>query len=270
MGSKLSLYLEDVATILRDQGYSFTTQAQLTRYVNEARRQCAQRTGCVLRLLSGQSAFGASAQPGQFIPGGAQPGAIPGAVGAATNNASSNTFRTMPGVERYSYQGFANSYLKAQHQGCESIIDVMCVSINWGGGVNGSPRPNLAWMPWDDLQAYARAYSLPVTSYPSIFSVMNDGENGEVWIFPQPSQALEMEWVVYASPSALHTDDDYDAIPSGFTNSIKFLAASLAFMSSGRYLQMAIMDEKFYERIGSSSSSRDRGKAPNYYFGPFS
>lgn len=261
--ARLSAYLQDTASLLRDNSYQFTAKNQLTRWVNEARRQVAQRTGCVRRLVSGQSAFGASAQPGFFTPGAAQPGALPGASpGGTVQGAASNSLQTISGVERYPYQGFFNPYAQQQYAGIQGIIDINALSVNWGGAV----RPTLAWMPWEDLQAYGRAYATLVTSYPYYWSCMDDGENGEVWMFPAPSTTGDIEVDAYCVPKDIYTDDDYDAIPPGFSNSVKFLAASLAFMSSQRYQQAQIMEGLFTERMGTGRAAADRGKVPNMYW----
>jgi hypothetical protein len=258
----LTNYITDTSSLLFDYGLNFTPQRQLVRWINESRRQLAQGTGCIRRHLAGQSAFGASAQPGSFIPGGAQPGQLPGAFPNAQFNATTNSFQTIYPVERYPFQGFANSYLKDAYAGCEAILDVAQVAVSWGG----SPMPSLVWKPWDDLQAYARAYKNLVTSYPYFWSVLDDGENGEVWIFPVPQQALEMEWDVYAVPSAIYSDNDYDAIPGGLRNAVKFEAASLALMGKQRYADAEYLHSIFERRLLGGVAARDRGKTPNYYY----
>lgn len=261
----LDWYLNDTSALLHDQAYSFTSEAQLTRWINEARRQAAQRTGCIRRLVSGQSAFGASAQAGSIIPGGMQPGALPNSAPNAQFNATTNTFMTIPNVERYPYQGFVNPLLRAQYDGVSAVMDTIACSVTWGAGVNGSPRPSLAWQPWEYLQAYARAYATQVASYPYWWSVYNDGEFGEIWLFPQPSFAMEMELDVFCSPSDLYSNDDFDALPPGFTNAIKYGAASLAYMSSRRYSQAQLMANQFLDRLGVARVASDMGKVPNYY-----
>jgi hypothetical protein len=258
----LTDYIIDASALLHDYGLLFTPQAQLIRWCNEARRQCAQHTGCIRRHLTGQSAYGAGAQPGSMIPGAIQPGALPAAFPNAQFSATQSTFQAISGVERYPFVGFANPYLKASYAGCESIIDVDQVSVSWGG----SPLPALAWLPWDDLQAYARAYQNLVTSYPYYWSVLNDGEDGEVWLFPVPSQPSEMEWDVYATPSGLYSNNDPDAIPGGFRNSIKYGAVSLALQAKQRFADAEYMYDQFMRRIMTGAVARDRGKTPNYYF----
>lgn len=257
----LSWYLNDAANLLHDQSYSFTSKAQLTRWVNLGRRECARRTGCIQRLINGQSAFGASAQPGSIIPGAMQPGALPGASAGAQANASTNSFMTIPGVERYPYKGFANRYVSDANAGVKGISDVMQVSASWGGSV----RPALDWKPFDELQAYARAYATLVTSYPYYWSVLNDGENGEVWLFPVPSFAMEMEWLIFCVPIDLASDNDFDAIPEGFQNSIKWYAAAMAYMSSQRPEMAGVHFSAFLDSLGVSRFAADGGKTPSYY-----
>lgn len=260
--ARLSIYVRETLSLLRDNNSLFNSPAQIVTYVNEARRQCAQRTGCIRRLVSGQSAFGASAQPGFLIPGAGQPGSLPGAFpGGFVQGAAANGLQTIPGVERYSYQGFFNTYAAAQYAGVKGLIDVNALAVNWGGAV----RPSLAWMPWEDLQAYARAYATLVISYPYYWSVMDDGENGEVWMFPAPSTYGDIEADAYCVPIDLYSDNDFDAIPAGFTNAIKFGAAELAFMDSQRYQQAQTMGQMFNERLGSGNVARDHGKTPNFY-----
>lgn len=257
----LSFYIQDAQSLLFDSMGLFTPVNQLVRWINLGRRQCAQRSGCIQRMITGQSAFGAGAQPGGIIPGAAQPGALPNAFSLG-GNTPSNSFQTIVGVERYPYQGFANPYLKAQHQGCKAIIDTLAVSVNWGSAV----RPTLSWKPYIDLQAYARAYSTLVTSYPYYWSTFNDGENGEVWLFPVPSIPMEMEWQVYAVPNDLYSDDDYDAIPDGFKNAIKFYAAAMSFLGKRQFLNAQIYLNMFTDSIGVARVAVDSGKTPDFYY----
>lgn len=261
----LSTLINDTAQLLNDPNFSFTSKPQLIRWANDARMHCAKRTGCIRRLITGQSGFGASAQSGWAVPGAMQPGALPasspqvtsGAYGAVQNN-----LQTIPGVERYPYVGFWNPQLQQAHAGCDKVIDSIALSVNWGGVT----RPTLDYMAWDNLQAYARAYAVLNTSYPSVWSVYNDGPQGEIWIFPVPSQFNEMELDVFCTPKPLNTDDDFDAIPDGLQESLKFGAASLQFLSRGRYTQAQVMENLFADSMGVARVAFDRGKTASYYW----
>jgi hypothetical protein len=168
---------------------------------------------------------------------------------------------TIVGVERYPYRGFFTPFLTAQYAGVNGIYDAITCAVNWGG----VSRPVLDWMPWDDFQAYCRSYSVLTTAYPAVWSVFNDGPEGEIWLFPIPSQACEIELDVSASPSDLNSDDDFDAIPAGFQEGIKYKAAAIGFEMTGRYAQAQALEDRFADNLGIARVAVDRGKTPSYY-----
>lgn len=258
----LSDYLFDTADLLRDSNFLFNSKAKLTRYINQARDQVAKQTGCLYVAITGQAPFGNSANPGTAIPGAAQPGS-PGF----------QRFTTITGVEKYSF-GYAVPFLKANYQGLRNIIDVISVSVCWGGNT-----PSLNWLPWEDLEAYARSYSVGVTSYPFLWSTLGSGTKASVWLFPIPqitalagssglqAPAGEMEWMATCLPSFLNSDSDYEAIPEPFTDSVKYWAAHLAFLGSQRFGMAAVMKVQFNESLGIDNTASDRGKTDSFYFG---
>jgi hypothetical protein len=259
----LAEYINDASVLLNDVNFSFTSENQLKRWIQQGRDELAMRTGCIRRLITGQSAFGASAAPGQAVPGAAQPGSLPDSTPAGTITGAATTLnmQTIPNVERYPYVGFFNPALQAQHAGCDRVMDTIALSVNWGG-VN---RPTLDWMPWDDFQAYCRAYAVLNSSYPSVWSVYNDGSLGELWMFPIPSQVGDIEADVFALPSPLNTNSDFEAIPREFRKGVKFAAAKTAFMSSARYAQAQAMEDAFAASLGIARVGVDRGKTRSYY-----
>lgn len=245
----LTQYLTDVRSLLKDSNSLFWTTTELTRFINLARSQVASLSGCIRILVPGTSPYGAGAVPGSMIPGGATPGS------------STTTFFTIQGVEKYSYD-FANAYVRAQNQHVEGISDVIDCAISWGG-----VRPSLDWIPWEDLQAYARSYNVGVTSYPFYWSTYGDGLRGQVWLFPTPSSALEMEWDTICVPKDIFSNSDFEALPETFTNYVPFYAAHLAFLNSQRYEQASIMLQLFEKNSGLARASSDRGKTQSFYYG---
>lgn len=263
---QLGDYITDTRSLLHDVNGQFLSTTQLTRWINSGRNQVAKISGCLRVLVPGQSPFGGVGQAGSIIPGGAAAGQE---LGPGSNDTTvlpsaipTNTFLTIPGVEKYSY-AMANQYVKRFNAGLKGIVDVIDLTASWGG----SMRPALSWLPWDDLQAYARAYSVGVNSYPFYWSVMNDGQNGQVWLFPTPSQANEMEWDCTCLPLPLYSDGDYEAIPENFAGAVKFYTAALAYLSSQRPGQAAIMRGEFMDHLGIDRAAADRGKTPDYYWG---
>jgi hypothetical protein len=254
----LSDYLADTSALLRDSNFLFNSPTQLTRYINQARTQVAIETGCIRALVAGNAPFGNAANPGTLIPGAGQPG-----------SPLVQNFTTLTGVEKYHY-GYAVPFLKANNEGVSGIVDVISVAVSWGGNL-----PSLNWMPWEDLQAYARSYNIGVMSYPFLWSTNGSGNKGQVWLFPIPQLVAggdfpggqgEMEWDVTCLPSPLYTNNDYEAISDPFTDSVKFYAAHLAFLGSQRYGMAAVMLALFKENLGIQNSAGDRGKTDSYYW----
>jgi hypothetical protein len=105
-----------------------------------------------------------------------------------------------------------------------------------------------------------------VSSYPYYWSTFNDGENGEIWLFPVPSQTMQLEMTVACVPNDLNSDDDYDAIPDGFANAIKYGAAHMVYLTQRKFLLAAQMEQMFADRLGFGRVAADTGKVPNFYF----
>lgn len=247
---RLSDYINEFRGLIRDPQGLFVSDETATRYINEARAATSLLTGCCRRLIVGQPAFGAQATPDQAVPSGAQPDADP-----------ASTFATIAGQERYPYIGFANPYLNQQYAGLRGICDVVSVSGSWGGAV----RPSLNWMPFEDFQAYCRSNVILVTNYPIVFTVFNDGEGGEIWLFPVPQQANEMEWDTLCTAGPIYNDDQFDAIPSPFHNGVKYYAAARAFEDSMRYGSAELMKARFEDSNMLRRGAVDRGKTPRHY-----
>lgn len=245
-----SAYLADFRDLVRDQQGLFYQQPRATQYINEARRQVSLLTGCCRRLVKGVPAFGGASQPGLAVPMGAQPNSNP-----------NSAFATINGQERYPYQGFANTFLKSQYSGLRGICDVVMVSASWGGAV----LPALDWMPFEDFQAYARSNQIIVNSYPCVWTVYNDGEFGEVWLFPVPMDAQEMQWDCLCTVADIFSDEDFDAIPEPFRDGVKYYAAMRAYESSGRYAAGQLMKAQFEDMYLLRRGAVDRGKTPSFY-----
>jgi hypothetical protein len=246
----LQNYITDTRNLIRDQQGLFVSTQTITGYINDARAATSLLTACCRRLVVGIPPFGASAQPGQAVPGGAMPGSDP-----------NSTFQTIPNQERYPYIGFGNNYLNKQYRGLRGICDVISVSGSWGGAV----RPSLDWMPFEEFQAFCRSNIILVTNYPIVFSIYNDGEAGEVWLFPVPQSANEMEWDTFCTAGPIYSNDDFDAIPPPFRNGVKYYAAARAFEDRGSYATA----ELNYQRFEMSNTLRrgavDRGKVKTRY-----
>jgi hypothetical protein len=247
---RLSQYLSEFRDLIRDPQGIFVPQASAVQYINEARSTTSLLTSCCRRLILGQPEFGGQATPDVAVPGGARPNSNPG-----------SQFQTVAGQERYPYIGFANDYLAEQYPGLRGICDVVEVTVSWGGAV----RPSLDWMPFEDFQSYCRSNQVLVTNYPVVWTVYNDGEAGEIWMFPVPQSANEMEWDTLCTAGPIWTDSDYDAIPEPFQNGVKYYAAMRAYESQGRMGMADIMKSRFEDSNLLRRGAVDRGKVPQRY-----
>ena len=246
----LQQYIDITRDIIRDQQGLFVPEQTLVSYINDARAATSELTGCCRRLIVGQSPFGAQSQPGLAVPGGMQPGMPP-----------FNSFATISGQERYPYIGYGNLYLNQLYRGLRGICDVISVSGSWGGAV----RPSLDWMPFEEFQAYCRSNIILVTNYPVVFSIYNDGEAGEVWLFPVPQSANEMEWDTFCTAGPIYKNDDFDAIPEPFRNGVKYYAAARAFEARGNYAAAQLNYARFEDSNKLRRGAVDRGKISSRY-----
>jgi hypothetical protein len=248
----LSEYLAQTRELLKDTGSTFWSDARLKRFINLARSKVAEEYGCIRKLITGTAPSGSSAVPGSAYPGGATPG--------ATNT----TFQTIANVERYAFS-YATPYAQ-QFSGVQAISDVNAVSISWSGNSSqtGILRPSLAYLPFEDLQAYYRSYTLAL-NFPSLWSTQGDGQFGEVYLYPIPAQALEMEWDCFCVPKDIFTNDDYEALPATFSNNIQFYAAHLAYLGIQRTGMADIMLQLFEKNCGIARVAADRGKTGRFY-----
>jgi len=261
-------YIIDTSALLRDSNLQFTTRANLIRYINLSRREIAKRSACLQALVTGQAPFGTGAQPGYMIPGAFVPGMLPDSLANNQNepgaiSTTSNLFTTIPGVELYTYN-YANPFLQKQYAGYDKVIYVFNIAVSWGGQM-----PVLDWMPWDNLQAYARAVNLGVSSYPQAWSQKGLGENGQVFMYPIPTNLNSsiMEWDCVCTPKSLYTNDDMEALPEIYQGCVKYYAAYLAFLGQQRTGQAEIMRGLFDEQIQISGVASDWGHVESYYRG---
>lgn len=248
----LSTYIYDTRQLLKDSNSTYWSDDELARYINSARSKIAEQYGCIRKLIPGSMVGGSSAIPGAAYPG------------ATTPNSQNNSFQTIANTERYAFS-YANPYAR-RFSGVQAISDVISVSVSWSGDSSqtGILRPSLEWMPFENLQAYYRSYTLAY-NFPSIWSTQGDGQRGEVFLYPIPSQALEMEWDCFCVPKDIFSNDDYEALPATFTENVKFYAAHLAYLGSQRMGMAESMLALFEKNCGVARVAADRGKTQRWY-----
>jgi hypothetical protein len=255
---QLSDYIADAQYLLKDTSGLFVPTAQLTRWINQTREEIAELTGCLNALVAGQSPFGAGAQAGQALVGGAIAGVQPDAFPYA-GDVTNTSFQTIPGTESYPFS-YANPYLQAQYAGFGRVLDIGSVAVTWG-----NLRRVCDWWPWDYMQAYGRIWAVANFTYPFAASVNGDGTNKRLWLFPPPSIASDMEWDCYCLPQQLNEAGTVvEALPEPFQLAVKYGAARLAFKPT-RPAQADIMERDMMRQLGIDRVASDRGKTSYFY-----
>ncbi len=247
----LSTYLIETSRLIRDRSNISTPRDELISYINMARNDVCRVTACLRALIAGNAPFGSGATPGLMVPGGFTPGIA---------DTTTTTFATLPGVEHYHF-GYARPYLHAQWKGYDRVVDQITVAVSWGS----ASRPVMEWESFEDLQALARIYSVGVFTYPFKAALQGDGINQILYLFPVPSQALEMEWDCSCLPKPLYSDRDFEAIPEPFDEAVKFQAANYVYMASQRFGSAELMQQQFAMHLGIDRVSSARGGVPSYY-----
>jgi hypothetical protein len=123
------------------------------------------------------------------------------------------------------------------------------------------------WVPFEEMQAYYRAWPVSLQTYPSVYSTnaTGVGESGELWLFPQPGTTMEMELVTSCMPKDLYTNTDPDALPNPFRSAVSFYAAKLAFENTGMWSSAQAMEQEFNKQCVLACAASERGSVPSWY-----
>ena len=77
-----------------------------------------------------------------------------------------------------------------------------------------------------------------------------------------------MEWYCISIPKDLKTNDDYDAIPESFKDSIKIRGTAVALIASFRVTEAQVHNQMFFTgELGVDRASAKRGAVQDYYWG---
>ncbi len=264
----LTAYLDQTRRLLHDPGAQAYTTADLTAYVNIARRQCAIEGQCVRLLLRGgtitgiavtSGGAGYTSVPGITITGGGQQAfatavvsggsvasvtvddggwgylTVPtitfatdaGGTGAAATATVDNSVSTVATKEILRFSTL--NTLATLTPGVLQVLGIMSIATLWG-----ATRIVLQPMVWTMFQAYMRYWSTAPQNYPCYWSQYQQGVNGNIYLFPVPSQQLSLDIDTYCMPVDLVDDTTPEAIPSPWTDAIPYYAAYLAYRNSQR------------------------------------
>lgn len=304
----LTAYQQQTQRLLHDPNATYFSISDITAYINIARGQIAMEGQCIRLLLSGGTITALSTNsPGTGYSGtitvtiagaGQQASATAvlsgSGVGATTlvnggwgyitgstttvtaagsgggtnatfNVTIDNSLTTIPGQEVYK---FSTANILAQATaGVQAVIGVMSVSCAWGA--NAAMKPILQQMIWSEFQAYYRSYNNGMQNYPTIWSQYAQGVNGSIYVWPLPSQNSQMDWDCYCIPVNMVDDTTAEAIPYGWTDSVPYYAAYLAYLDAQRGEDADRMFATYTRYMKRARSFSEPAFVPDYYQSDF-
>lgn len=160
------------------------------------------------------------------------------------------------GQEKYPFSGVN----LAASPGIKSVYSVRGISI-----IYSNYRYSLPCYSFSTYQAKIRQYPFQYQWVPTMCSQYGRGTAGSFYVYPIPSQTYQYEIDCYCLPIDLTTDQDYEAIPDPWPDSVPFLAAYYAFAEL-QNLNAAMFYTKEFDRWMTLQSQHSQpGRITNPY-----
>lgn len=144
--------------------------------------------------------------------------------------------------------------------GVESIYMIKSVSL-----IYANYRYSLPCYSFSTYQAMIRQYPFQYQYVPTFCAQYGRGTNGSFYMYPLPSQSYQLEFDSFCVPSDLTTDQDYEAIPGPWTDSVPFLAAYYAYLELQNFNYAMGYKKEFDEWMGRQSKYAQPGRVTNPY-----
>ena len=301
----LDYYLQQVQLLLRDTKEEEFNTADLRMYINLGRNKIAADAQCIRQLVpsfgsfatvsgGGGSGYGSApavtvTPPDAYgvgytqavitasVAGGVVTGYVLVTAGTGYVNptvtlsggggsGATIDFTLTPFLTTYANQEtytFAAASALITAEGIGGIFAVQNVSMSWG-----SLKPTLRWMDWSGFQAYLRSQNLQSTNWPTVWAQYGEGTQGSIYLYPIPSQTMQMDWDCYCLPKWLASDSDFEALPYPWTEAVPFYAAYIA--HSGKNLDMAnYFEQKYRLMVKEARAWVSPAMVPDFYQGRF-
>lgn len=148
--------------------------------------------------------------------------------------------------------------------GVSSVYAVLSVSLLYANG-----RYSVLVYSFSQYQALVRQYG-PGNYYyiPCLGAQFGRGAEGSFYLYPPPSQSLQMEWDCVCLPTDLRRNEDFEVLPEPWTDAVPYYAASLAYMGIQNLNFARYYDEKFTERVHRFGGYTLPGRAISVYGRP--
>ena len=144
--------------------------------------------------------------------------------------------------------------------GVDHVFAVKSVSI-----IFAQYRYSLPCYSFSTYQAQIRNYAQSFLYVPTICAQYGQGANGSLYLYPIASQPYQLEFDCFCVPSDLKTDQDYEAIPSPWTDAVAMGAAVYAYEEMQAFNNARYWYEKFETYVHKYSQYARPGRIINPY-----
>jgi hypothetical protein len=189
-------------------------------------------------------------------------GATSGASNAIFTATVDNSCSTVPGQEVYKFATFNTlAQNNALFPGIQAVCGLFSVACSQGG----TYKPMLTPKTWTEFQAYLRIYQNQAQNYPIYWSQYGQGIGGSFYLFPWPSQILQLDIDAWCIPVDLTTDATPEAIPLPFSDAVPYFAAYLALVDAQRMGDANEMKARADVYLQFSRAGVETPFVPEYY-----
>lgn len=115
-------------------------------------------------------------------------------------------------------------------------------------------------------QSLIRQYPFQYQYVPTFCSQFGQGAGGSFYAYPLPSQTYQWEFDCFCLPTDMLLDNSIpEVIPQPWTDAVKYMAVSLAFMELGNLNAAKFYEDQFDKRTLGYSNQARPGRAVNPY-----
>lgn len=302
----LSTYIQSTRDLLHDNNANFYTDAQLTRWINRARRQVAKIGECVrilppstasvasVTVVNGGSGYttgtatfaGPDANGPNFVTALGAPTFSGGALASVAVNTAGTGYVAPPAVTiaGNGTNATATAVLTPHvatvvNQEVYAISSVAAIiqSLYPGAGDIlgiqgisiswGAQKPTLDRTDFSAFQAMLRSWQGGMQGPPSVWAQLGQGSTGSIYLWPIPTMVSRMDWDCYCGVADLVGTSVPDLIPEPWSEPAFYYAAMLAYQYAQRPDDARTMQSEYARTMLEARAAVSTPLVPSFYGG---
>ncbi len=173
---------------------------------------------------------------------------------------------TQPFQETYNFLDFPITEfagVNPEFRGVGSVFAVQNVSV-----IYSNYRYSLPFYPFSVYQAMIRQYPRSYYYVPTMYTQLGQGTTGSLLMYPIASQQYQFECDCLCLPADLEAEEDPEALPSPWTDSVPWVAAAYAYEEL-QNLNAAAYYRKLFEDYSHKYSAWARPSRSNNIYGRY-